>query len=128
MIKLTPTAGTYTANATIPLTQVFNTNNKLALSSNAISIREAGFVEVEGNINVTSTATGVIQVNLIANGSTVATTGVVSSAIGDELTIPVYDLFRVIPQSLLSGFATISLQIADACTISGGVITAKYIR
>lgn len=128
MIKLKPENGTYVANAIIPLTQVFNTNSKLVLSNNEINVRELGFVELIGDINITTTVVGPLTINVLVDGNTVATSSAVAAAVGDIITIPIYDLFRVIPTNILNGYANISLQLVTPATISGGIITAKYIR
>lgn len=128
MIKLTPTAGTYAANDVIPLTRVFNTNPKFILNNNVVSIREPGFVEVVGGINYTATAAGEVAVNILVDGTVAATYSAVASAAGDLVTIPLYDLLRVIPTSILNGYATVSFTANTSITVTNGIITLKYIN
>lgn len=128
MIKLKPETGTYVANATIPLTQIFNTNAKFAINNNGVDVKSSGFVELIGEINLTATVAGPLTINVLVDGNVVSTSNAVASAIGDVVTIPVYDLFRVIPTNILNSYANVSLQLVTPATVSSGIVTLKYIK
>lgn len=128
MIKLKPEAGTYVANAIIPLNQVFNTNSNFASNNNGVDVKKAGFVELIGGINLTATVAGPLTINILADGNVVATSNEVAAAIGDVITVPIYDLFRVLPINILNGYANVSLQLVTPATVSSGIVTLKYIR
>lgn len=128
MIKLNATAGKVTAGSVIPFTQDFNTNNKYSFSNNSISVQRTGFTEIIGAINVESTAVGNYGINILNNGNVVATYYADSAAIGDVITIPLYELFRVIPTNILNGYAKISFSAVNDLTITGGIVTGKYIN
>ena len=127
MLKLKPVNSTYAQNDTIQLTPVFNTNNDFVLEDNIVSIKKAGYVEMDGYVTIVPTTAGAISVNILVNGNDFATiTDYCGTA--DPITIPLYDLFRVIPANLINGYAKVQLQAGTASTISGGVVTFKYIR
>lgn len=128
MIKLSVVNTTLNAGQTIPLTTDNISDIRFSLNNNIVYIKSPGKVELIGNINATATAAGAISINVVENGNVVATYSTVAAAVGDVITIPVYDLFRVLPAPLLTNYANLSLTVTNNVTVSSGEVTLKYIR
>lgn len=127
MIKLKATAGTYAANATIPLVEIFNTNREFELN-NGVIIKSPGLVELVGNININPTTAGAITISVLVDDDVVSTSKAVTAGNSDVVSISLYDLYRVIP-NFENTYATITIKTSVASTVSdGGIISLKYIR
>lgn len=96
MLKAINTGGSITANSTIPLTLKFNTNNKLALNNNQITVNKAGFYDITGTFVITSTGTSDITIQLYANGVAIPEAkATITPASSTNYTVTIEDLEQV---------------------------------
>lgn len=122
---------TITANTNIPLTVVYNTNSNTAYSSsnNTVIIRKSGFYDVKGQFVLTDVAAGDVSIQMYSNDTAIpeAIATATSTAATDFITLPLTDMFRVLPTPLPE-FANLSFRVSDDATIDAGVVTVERVR
>ena len=124
------TGSEVTANTNIPITQIWNTNNKISLSTdNTIQLKANGLYIANANLVVTNVAVGNVTAQIYADG--VAVNGAIASATSgattDLITLPLQDALRVVLDNTNS-FANISVQCNVAVTPTSGNILVWYER
>lgn len=126
MLKCLITAGAYTSG-NIPITVLKNTNSNYSVSNNAISILNSGITDVKANIVFTATSTDPVTVQLYADGAAVpGALATITPVSGSTYTLHINDVVKTIPS--LSSYATISIQLSEACTLVGGDLICEYVR
>lgn len=124
MFKGTLTSASVTANTNVPITQVFNTNNKVRLANNSVVVLTSGLWKFDAVINFTASDT-TTTVNLLVNGNTVYTTTITTVADSlYQLVIKDAELVRFTNSNTNVDFA---IQFGSAVTNVSGVVTTEYV-
>lgn len=133
MLKANFVTGTQVpANTNIPLTVVKNTNNRVGVDTtdNTVKILRPGdLYSVDAVLVATASAATPVTAQLYENSNPIpgAIATVVPAAVGDAMTFPLQDIFRVLPAPF-GDYADISFRVNQAVTPTGGNVIVKFER
>lgn len=126
MLKCLITPGAYTSG-NIPITVLKNTNANYTVANNAISIESAGITDVKANIIFTATSTDAVTAQLYADGTAVpGALATITPVSGSTYTLHINDVVKTI--LAIANFATLTIQLSEACTLVGGDVICEYVR
>jgi len=131
MFKGTFVTGTQiSANTNIPITTVFNTNDKINNNNGVIQILQSGLYKADANLVITGVADATnVTAQFYADGVAVAgaTGSATSGGTTNLITLPLQDAFRVV-STLPNNTASLAIQCNVAVTPTGGNIIVAYER
>lgn len=131
MLKANFTTGaSVPANTDLPLTIMDNTNRRARVRDNTIEFLRSGDLYTANAILVANaSAASAVTAQLFRNGTAVpgAIATVVPAAVGDAMTFPLQDAFRIVA-ALYGDLANISVRCTAAVTPVGGNIIVKFER
>jgi len=133
MLKANFVTGTQIpANTNIPLITVKNTNDRVMVDTtdNTVKfLRTGDLYTVDAILTATAATAASVTAQLYENGNPIpgAIATVVPAAVGDAMTFPLQDIFRVVPAPF-GEMADISVRCTAAVTPTGGNVIVKFER
>lgn len=119
---------TTVANTNIPFTTVWNTNGNTRYNqaTNEVGLLTPGYYDVTAQLNVNSTAGGVVSAELIKNGIAVPESiSTFNIAAGESATFTIIDTIKVVPTDE-NAIANIAVRLTTVGeTVNTGVLTIE---
>lgn len=119
------------ANTNIPITQVFNTNNKIRLNNteNTVEILKNGLYKATIELSGESSVAGTTVAQLYADGQPIqgASSSVTASAVDDEVSFSLQKALRVL-FTTVPNVVNISVRCDQDFTVTSGNIIVGYER
>lgn len=123
MFKGNITAGSVSANTNVPITQVFNTNQKVGLNGNQVEILRGGLWDIDSTINFTASGTSTVA-NLLINGNIAQSVNLTTEASSNYQIV--FEDAEIVKNTPYSAFVEIAIQFTSQVTVLGGEIIVKY--
>lgn len=124
------TATAVTAGTDIPFVTKLNTNQHTAARNGEVRINSTGYYQADASVVITGyTASTAISLQLYADGVAIPeaiATAVPGSTTTSQITLPVHDIIRVLPDNF--DIAKLSARLSGAATIESGIFTLSKMR